>query len=170
MGDAAEQDHARCAVVNWPAIMEARVAQIKVSLQVRSEQTAARSIYTLQSGEKGLVTSKDCPRNRLPSDFKNGPWKKNKNNRRLDAGIEDEAARYFLRVSASTKKLLQIGEGSYRIVRLVFQKQVRELGRVIVKRMVTMAPYSMALASEDTLHTCPGWNDEVWRACMRRTS
>lgn len=103
------------------------------------------------------MTSKGCPRQKLHSDFANGPWTQDGT-----GPVEEdeyETAGYFAMVSTAVDMPLWICEGSHRSVRMVSEDRVGDLGRVSVVRLVTVPPFSVIVVSGDTFHAGPAWND-----------
>lgn len=95
-------------------------------LQVCRQRLAAKKLYITQSRERVFVTSRDCPRRRPHSDFKNAPWNKGNEKRLINMEVEIQLAGFFAIVRGRFELLFWICEESHPGVGEVNESRVKE--------------------------------------------
>lgn len=83
------------------AILDARLGQTMVQLQVWRQRFAARRMYMFYSGGRVFLASASRPRQRLHSNFENAPWNEKNEKWPNDTEAENRKAGYFVMVSGA---------------------------------------------------------------------
>lgn len=80
-----------------------------------------------KTGERVLVTSRGCSRQKLHNDFKKASWVGEKETSRRDSENENQTQGHFAMIRAGTKMRLWIAEESYGRVRAAPLSRVKKL-------------------------------------------
>lgn len=113
LGEALEQNPERYIASRSRKILDAWLEHIVTCLQVCRQYPAAREMYMPQSEGRVFIASRDCPRQRLHSDFENVPWNEENEERPHGMEAKSQAAEYFVMVSRRAEMPLWIFEGSH---------------------------------------------------------